>query len=323
MYKKDAKKATFLAAALAMGVLVMAPFVGPAAVYAQVSDSSRSDGIENGLVLIIDKIREEIADLVADANDDNDVENDYNDLVEEVTDDEDIEDDILNSLDDVSSIIEGTEESDVQEVSDVLTEFTDGEVVVVAEDLPDNITSSSVSAAIDSVSVEEVAEELTIDAIIDEVLENNTGLVDDVQTILDEFISEALTQPDADLASLAEDVQDDIEDAVDDHITEDEVADIISGLPRDAVVDAIDNDDVSIDAAVTEAVVRELDEPDEDTTNEGGTETAAASEVESLQEQITNLEARIAQLTAIIDSLTPSGTGNQTTPTSPTMNSTG
>ena len=126
MHKKHSKIATFLAAALSMGVLVMAPFVGPTAVYAQVGDSSRSNGIENGLVLIVDKIREEIADLVADANDDNDVEDDYNDLVEEVTDDEDIEDDILNSLYDVSSIIEGTVESDVQEVSDVLTELTDG-----------------------------------------------------------------------------------------------------------------------------------------------------------------------------------------------------
>ncbi len=167
-----------------MGVLVIAPFVGPTADYAQVSDSSRSNGMENGLTPIVDKIQEEVADLVQDS-------------------------------------------------------------------------------------------------------------------------------------------QDNIEDAVDNHIDEDEVADGISDLSEDNVIDAIDNDDVSVDAAVTEAAVRELEEPDEDTMEEDGTEIAATSEVEDLQQQIQDLQSQIARLNAIIYSLTPSSSNSQTAPRSQTMNSTG
>ena len=56
MHKKQTKIATLLAATLAMGILIVAPFASPAAVYAQAS--SGSNGIENGLTLIVDKIRE-------------------------------------------------------------------------------------------------------------------------------------------------------------------------------------------------------------------------------------------------------------------------
>jgi hypothetical protein len=324
MHKKQTKIATLFAATLAMGILIVAPFASPAAVYAQVSSSS-SNGIENGLTLIVDKIREEIADLVEDANDDDDTEDDYNDLVEEVADDEDVEQDIQDSLDDVRTVIEGTLDNDAQEVADVLTEFTENEIVVEPEDLPDDITSDSVAAAIDSISTEEVAEELTIAAITDEVLGNNTGLVDEVQAITNDFISESLSQPDADLSELVEDVQDDIEDAVDEHVDEDEVADVISDLSEDDIIDAVDNDDVNVDAAVTEAVVRELEEPDEDATQQDdGTETAGTSELEDLRQEVQDLRNTIAQLRALIQSMTSGeSTGNQTTPTSPMTNSTG
>src|SRR5688572_18881991 len=122
MNPKNGYIKTVLAAAIAMGaLLVMSPLAGPVATFAQ--SSNQSDGIEKGLFLTIDRVREEVADLVEDANDDNDVEDNFNDLVDEIADDNEIEEDIQDSLDDVGSIIEDVVENGVQEVSDVLTEF--------------------------------------------------------------------------------------------------------------------------------------------------------------------------------------------------------
>lgn len=309
MNPKNGYIKTALAAAIAMGaLLVMSPLAGPVATFAQ--SSNQSDGIERGLFLTIDRVREEVADLVEDANDDNDVEDNFNDLVDEIADDNEIEEDIQDSLDDVGSIMEDVVENGVQEVSDVLTEFTDGAVIVEEEDLPSNITPSSISAAVGSVSTEEVAEELALDAITDDVIDNNAGLTRDLQRITDEFIDRALAQPNANLVDLVEDVQDEIEDAVDEHISEDEVADVINDLSEDDVIDSINDEDVSIDAAVTKAVVMELEEPDSTSTQ--GTQTSSASENDALMQEIAELRAQVAELNAIIQSLTSGG--NQTAP---------
>jgi hypothetical protein len=278
-----------LSVVVAMGVLALAPLSSNYFAFAQVISQDRSEGIENGLSLMIDSIRARVADVIDDARSENDVDDDYDDLVDDVSSDDDVEDDILASLDDASTIIQDISTSDNTEIASTLTEFSENEQVVEEEDLPDDITVASVEEAVDSVSVDEVTEELVIEAITDEVLANDTDLEEAVQDIMSEFVTDALTQRDADLSELVQDVEDDLEDAVDSHIDEDEVADAISDLSEEDVVDAIDNDDVSLDAAATQAILQEIEEPDDDGNDDRQTTTSTASarsEIERLQQEI-------------------------------------
>jgi hypothetical protein len=314
MRKNDRGIRKILSIAVAIGVLALAPVGTNLTVFAQVTSEDRSEGIENGLSLIVDTVRARIADVIDDARSDGDTDDDYDDLIDDVSSDDDTEQSILDSLDDASSIIQDIATNDNTEIASVLTEFSENEQVVEEADLPDDITVASVEEAVNSVSVDEVTEELTIEAITDEVLVNNSELEEAVRNVLGEFVADALSQPDADLSDLVQNVEDDLEDAVDSHVEEDEVADIISGLSEDDIVDAIDNDDVSLDAASTQAILRELEEPDNDSQSDSGTTSLATarSEIERLQEEIDLLNAKIDQLNALIQGSNSGNTTGQT-----------
>jgi membrane-associated HD superfamily phosphohydrolase len=200
---------SFLAAFIASG-LGVAPVLLQST-YAQTTEVTTEQG-EDSVKIIVRYIKDQIAERVNDADlDDEDLEDAIQETAEDVADDDDASEDIQDALDDAI-----------------------------------NRSSGSNATALRSMTVEDVAEAATMEAVVNDLAENNTSVVEDAAMAIMDSIVESIVDPDADLQDLAEDAADEVADIIEDGISDEEVEEALDDLDDQDVIDAIESDEIDL-----------------------------------------------------------------------------
>lgn len=200
-----------VAAGLVLGLGIV-PALTLQSAYAQtrVSEEEASDGLAIVIRYIKDQIAEYVDDVAEDA-DDEDLEDQITDVAEEVVDNNDGRDELEEALDEAV-----------------------------------NGTTGANETAIASITTDDLAEAATMEAVVNELAENNSAVMEDAVAEVADAMVEALTDPEADIQDLLEDATDEISSIIEDGITENEVEEVLEDLDEDDVINAIEDGDIEL-----------------------------------------------------------------------------
>ena len=209
--RKEQVAIALVASGLVIG-MALAPGLAFRSAYAQmrVSEEEASDGLAIVVRFIKDQIADYVEEVAEDSNDE-DLEDQVTDVAEEVSDDDDGRDELEEALDEAVNGTIGANETEIA-----------------------------------SITTDELAEAAVMEAVVNELAENNSGVMEDAVSEVSDAMVESLTDPSADIRDLLDDSTDEITSIIENGISESEVEQVLEDLDENDVIDAIEDGDIDL-----------------------------------------------------------------------------